>query len=185
MENGGKGSLDSYGKYMVLALDQAANALDRGEFPVGCVIVENGRVVAQGARTGTVQGTRGRAMVSEVDHAEIRALKNMEICGREVVPENCTLFCTMEPCLMCYGAIILYGIGKIVYAFEDPMGGGTCCDLTSLTPLYRDSRVQVVGGVCRQKSLDLFYNFFNKQETLYWKGSFLENYTRRQQRMQG
>jgi tRNA(adenine34) deaminase len=171
----------NYEAYMSLALDQAAAAAARGEFPVGCVIVQDGQVVAQGARTGTVYG---RTMVSEVDHAEIRALKNMEICRQAVMPGKCSLFCTMEPCLMCYGAILLSGIGTIVYGFEDPMGGGTCCDLTSLTPLYRDSRVRVVGGICRQKSLDLFYAFFNKKENQYWKDSLLESYIRKQKRLQ-
>ena len=166
--------------YMGLALDQAAAAAARGEFPVGCVIIQDGQVVAQGARFGT---SPNRSMVSEVDHAEIRALRNLEISQQAVVPQKCTLFCTMEPCLMCFGAILLAGLGTIVYAFEDPMGGGTCCDLSSLTPLYRDSRVQVISGVCRQKSLDLFYEFFNKEENRYWKNSFLELYIRKQHQM--
>lgn len=173
---------DSYERYMSLALDQASAALDKGEFPVGCVIVQNGQVIAQGARTGTV---KCRSMISEVDHAEIRALKQLEMGHHPVAPENCTLFCTMEPCLMCYGAIILSGIKTIVYAFEDPMGGGTGCDLTCLPPLYRESRAKVVGGICRQKSLDLFYDFFNKGETLYWKDSFLDAYVRDQRQAQG
>ncbi len=171
----------NYEAYMALALEQAAAAAARGEFPVGCVIIQDGQVVARGARTGT---GGNRLMVSEVDHAEICALKNLETCQQPVVPENCTIFCTMEPCLMCYAAILLYGIGTIVYAFEDPMGGGTGCDRTSLTPLYRDSRVQVVGGVCRQKSLDLFFKFFNKEKNVYWKDSVLDTYIREQQQLQ-
>lgn len=83
---------------------------------------------------------------------------------------------------MCFSAIILAGIKKIVYAYEDPMGGGTGCDLSSLTPLYRDAKVQVVSGVLREKSLDLFYKFFNKETNLYWKNSFLEAYTLGQKR---
>ncbi len=168
--------------YMGLALDQAADAAARGEFPVGCVIVHDGQVVAKGARFGT---SPDRSMVSEVDHAEIQALRDLEICEPAVVPQDCTLFCTMEPCLMCFGAIILAGLGTIVYAFEDPMGGGTCCDLRSLTPLYRDSRLEVISGVCRQKSLDLFYKFFNKEENRYWENSFLEAYVRKQFQMSG
>ncbi|MCP4721895.1 MAG: nucleoside deaminase, partial [Desulfobacteraceae bacterium] len=90
------------------------------------------------------------------------------------------LFCTMEPCLMCFAAIILAGIKKIVYAFEDPMGGGTGCDLSLMPPLYKEAKVEVVSGVLREKSLDLFYDFFNKETNLYWKDSFLEAYTREQ-----
>ena len=139
--------------FMSLALAQAGQAFDRGEFPVGCVIVQDGEVLAEGCRKGTVSG---HGAVSEVDHAEIRALKNLEQAGICFDPEKTALFCTMEPCLMCYGAIILSGIKKIVYAYEDVMGGGTGCDIQTMPPLYRDSRMVVTGGVCRQKSLDLF-----------------------------
>jgi tRNA(adenine34) deaminase len=148
-------------------------------------LVQDGRVVARGARTGTRRTSAGRsfanrAIISEVDHAEIRALKQLEQSRQPVMPENCTLFCTMEPCLMCFAAILLSGIKTIVYAFEDPMGGGTGCDLTTLPPLYRNSRIRMVAGICRQKSLDLFFKFFNKGTSPYWKGSFLDRYVRDQ-----
>jgi tRNA(adenine34) deaminase len=175
----------SYETYMALALTLAASALDQGEFPVGCIIVQEDRVAAQGARTGTRQSSEGRLLISEVDHAEILALKQLALTGTPVVPEKCTLFCTMEPCLMCYGAIILSGIKTIVYAFEDPMGGGTGCDLAALPPLYRNSRVRTIAGVCRQKSLDLFFEFFNKRASTYWKDSFLDRYVRDQKQRQG
>ena len=57
------------------------------------------------------------------------------------------------------------------------MGGGTGCDLSRLPMLYKESEIEVVSGVLRQKSLDLFYKFFNKESNLYWKDSYLERYT--------
>ena len=159
---------------MQLALDQAGIAYSKGEFPVGCVIVQGKKVIATGTRQGTAGGGH---FFSEIDHAEIRALKLLEASESEFRPEEAVLFCTMEPCLMCYAAIILAGIKKIVYAYEDAMGGGTNCCLSSLSPLYRDAKMEIVPGVLREKSLDLFYNFFNKETNLYWKGSFLEEYT--------
>lgn len=170
--------------FMLPALAQAAAALEQGEFPVGCVIVQENRIISRGARSGTIPEPGRRAIISEVDHAEIRALKHLESCRYPVIPEKCTLYCTMEPCLMCFGAIILSGIPRIVYAFEDPMGGGTACDLASLPLLYKNCRVQVKKGVCRKKSLDLFYDFFNKKENQYWKNSLLEQYVR-DQKQQG
>ena len=166
--------------YMLLALNQAAAALEQGEFPVGCVIVQDGRVMSRGGRSGTVLEADRRVMISEVDHAEIRALRQLESCPHPVVPEKCVLYCTMEPCLMCFGAIILSGIQTVVYAFEDPMGGGTACDLSSLPRLYGNARIRIKKGVCRRRSLDLFYDFFNKKGNLYWKDSFLEQYVRDQ-----
>ena len=163
-----------YEYYMGFALEQAKKAFDQGEFPVGCVIVQDKRVIASGARLGT---TNNKPFFSEIDHAEIRALKSLEANAQAFIPERSVVFCTMEPCLMCFAAIILAGIKKIVYAYEDPMGGGTCCDLSSMTPLYKDVKIEVVSGVLREKSLDLFCKFFNKETNLYWKNSFLEAYT--------
>ena len=160
--------------FMEMALIQAKTAFERGEFPVGCVIAQGKEVIATGARQGT---NLGNSFSSEIDHAEIRALKSLESNAPAFIPERPVLFCTMEPCLMCFAAIILAGIKKIVYAYEDPMGGGTGCDLSSMTPLYKDAKIEVVPGVLREKSLDLFYKFFKKDTNLYWKNSFLEAYT--------
>jgi tRNA(adenine34) deaminase len=171
--------------FMRIALDQAEKALEQGEFPVGCVIVQNGQVVSRGARTGTVLKTGPRTLISEVDHAEIRALRALETCPLPADPGKCILYSTMEPCLMCFGAILLSGIQTIVYAFEDPMGGGTGCDLSSLPMLYKNSRIQIKKGVCRRKSLDLFYIFFNKKDNRYWKDSLLEQYVRDQRQRLG
>lgn len=164
---------------MEKALVQARLAYDAGQFPVGCVIVQDGDVIATGARTGTAGDL---PFFSEIDHAEIRAIKSLEGWAGAFRPKDATLFCTMEPCLMCFSAIILSGIKRIIFAYEDAMGGGTGVDLNSLPQLYRDSDVEVVPHVLRQKSLDLFYNFFNKETNLYWKGSLLEAYTLTQAR---
>ena len=167
---------------MELALDQAKIAFDNGEFPVGCVIVDTEQVIASGARVGT---TSDKSVLSEIEHAEIRALKNLENIDKQFIPEKLTLFSTMEPCLMCFGAIILTGIKTIVYAYEDPMGGGTKCNLSKLPLLYKNADIEVFPGVLRQKSLDLFNNFFNKEDNLYWKNSYLEKYTLEQKKIKG
>ncbi len=167
---------------MELALASARRAFDQGEFPVGAVIVSGGRVVAEGHRVGT-RSVAGRP--SEIDHAEMRALKELEALPSGFDPAGAVIFSTMEPCLMCFSAIILSGIKKIVYAYEDPMGGGTCCNLEQLPPLYRAAGIQVFPGVLRKKSLDLFVKFFQKENNLYWKNSLLERYTLSQAERQG
>ena len=172
--NFGRYGLVEYERFMELALEQAQKAFARGEFPVGCVIVQDEQVISTGSRKGTRQD---RTFFSEIDHAEIRALKGLEDMDKGFEPEKAIIFSTMEPCLMCLGAIILSGIKKIVYAYEDPMGGGTGCDLKKLPLLYKQNNIDIVSGVLRQKSLDLFCNFFNKEENLYWKNSYLETYT--------
>lgn len=161
-----------YAYFMGKALAQAREALSRGEFPVGCVIVRGGRIIATGARRGTAGGA-----VNETDHAEMLALRRLESLGPEVAREELALFCTMEPCLMCFGAILLSGIGTLVWAYEDAMGGGTACDRSILSPLYRDRRITIVPRVLRAESLSLFKSFFRNPANGYWAGSLLAEYT--------
>ncbi|MBU1181693.1 MAG: nucleoside deaminase, partial [Proteobacteria bacterium] len=84
---------------------------------------------------------------------------------------------TMEPCLMCFGAILLSGIGKIVYAYEDVMGGGTGCGIDSLSPLYKNSPVKIIPGILRKESLEIFKAYFSNPSNSYCKGSLLADYT--------
>ena len=157
---------------MLLALKAAEAALALGEFPVGCVIMRGADVVATGARRGTRGGGK---KVSELDHAEILALHQLE--ARGMGGQDLALYCTMEPCLMCFAAIMLSGIKKVVFGYEDIMGGGAGCDLNGLPPLYRDCGIQVIPGGMRGESLSLFYQFFSQPRNIYWKGSLLEQYT--------
>lgn len=158
--------------FMRKALEQAREALDANEFPVGCVLVGGNRVVATGRRKGTAQATP-----NEVDHAEMVALRRLADIKTDLDRSPLAVYCTMEPCLMCYGALLLNGVKRIVYAYEDAMGGGTACDLGALPPLYRQAGVKVVSGVLREESLQLFKTFFAAPENHYWQNSFLADYT--------
>jgi tRNA(adenine34) deaminase len=83
----------------------------------------------------------------------------------------------MEPCLMCFAALMLTGIGTIVYAYEDVMGGGTACDLDCLPPLYKQRRPRIIAGILRQASLERFRAFFADPQNDYWRDSLLASYT--------
>ena len=161
-----------YEFFMRKALEQAEDALAGNEFPVGCVLVYKDEVIVTGSRNGTANGGQ-----NEVDHAEMVALRRLDELNTPIDRSQITLFCTMEPCLMCYGAILLSGIGTIVYAYEDVMGGGTACDLSILPPLYRDRPITIVPDVLRKQSLALFRDFFASPENDYWRGSLLACYT--------
>ncbi len=158
--------------WMKVALSEAETALCGGDFPVGCIVVAGGRVVATGRRSGTAQGPG-----NELDHAEVTALRRLMESGGLADGIPATLYCTMEPCLMCFGAILLSGVSRLVWAYEDAMGGATACDLSRVGPLYGEAGVTVVGRVLRQESLSLFKTFFSNPANGYWKGSFLERYT--------
>jgi tRNA(adenine34) deaminase len=158
--------------FMKKALGLAEDALARGEFPVGCVMVHREKTLVTGARKGTIGDDR-----NELDHAEMVALRSLIERNGTINPGDVTVFCTMEPCLMCYAALILAGIGKIVYAYEDVMGGGSTCELSRLKPLYKNSPITVVAGVLRTESLNLFQTYFSNPANSYWKNSLLAEYT--------
>lgn len=158
--------------YMQHALAIARKALDKDEFPVGCVIVSDGAIVARGERINTRQ-----AVPSELDHAEILALRELEQLDAALDRRRMTLYATLEPCLMCFGAILISGIGTLVYAYEDAMGGGTACDRSRLPSLYRGNGLRIVSGICRQESLTLFKAFYQRPHIDYWQDSELAHYT--------
>ena len=158
--------------FMEKALEEAKAALGAGEFPVGCVIADGTRVIASGGRVGS----RGD-FPNELDHAEIIALRRLQAVGYTGNREHLTLYATMEPCLMCFGAIILNHISRLVYAYEDVMGGGTECRLADLPPLYADASMTVIPDVMRAESLDLFRAFFSDAGQIYWQDSLLAQYT--------
>jgi tRNA(adenine34) deaminase len=164
-----------YEYFMKKALDRAEHALAGGEFPVGCVIVHQNKILAAGTRKGTIGGGG-----NEIDHAEMVALRGLLECEDQINSGRITVFCTMEPCLMCYGALILAGIDKIVYAYEDVMGGGTECELSRMKPLYRNSPITVVPHVLRTQSLRLFKTYFSNPANSYWGKSLLAEYTLQQ-----
>jgi len=159
-------------QFMEKALVQAEQALEFGEFPVGCVIVGNDRILSSSARTNSRQSGGG-----ETRHAEIIALENLEKNHPDIDRKNLAVYCTMEPCLMCFAAIIISGIKKIVYAYEDTMGGGTSCNLAALPPLYKDSKIQIIPGIMRNRSLHIFKAFFSNPSNKYLKDSLLAKYT--------
>ncbi|MFA6009478.1 MAG: nucleoside deaminase [Desulfobacteraceae bacterium] len=158
--------------YMKQALEQAELALFDGEFPVGCVIVHKGNVVVRSRRTNSANQN-----MNEIDHAEIIALKHLSGIVPPSERKDVVLYSTMEPCLMCFAAIMLSGIRHVVYSYEDAMGGGTACNPQTLPPLYSSAEMTMVKGIMRKESLDLFKRFFLLPHNRYWKGSYLEQYT--------
>jgi tRNA(adenine34) deaminase len=156
---------------MQAALDEAGKALAAGEFPVGCVMVHHGDILARGHRINSIPPSE-----NELDHAEIIALRSLCEHHPELGRQEVIVYSTMEPCLMCYVTLLLNGFRKIVYGFEDVMGGGTSLDLQHLNPLYRDMNIEITIDVLRQESLELFRTFFEIPENTYWQGSFLEQY---------
>ena len=159
------------------ALVEARKALEAGEFPVGCVLEAGGKIVARGRRRNSSAGS-----INELDHAEIVALRDLQASGKPVDLSRTTVYCSMEPCLMCTTTLLLNGIRAIVYAYEDVMGGSTRLPADALAPLYgqMSAALKVTPHVLRDESLALVKRFFRRPDNAYWKDSLLARYTLQQ-----
>jgi tRNA(adenine34) deaminase len=157
-----------YEFFMAEALEEAKQALAMGEFPVGCVAVYRGKILATGSRRGSAPGHR-----NELDHAEMLTLRRLIHMKGTIERAKVTFFTTLEPCLMCYLALIVNGVRHIVYAYEDVFGGGTGLDLTGLRPFYQQIKVKTASGILRQESLDLFKRFFSDPRNDYLSDTIL------------
>ncbi len=138
---------------MERALQEARRALDREEVPVGCVVVRGDRLLA--AAHNQVE-TLGDATA----HAEMLALTQAFAAAGEKRLVDAELFCTVEPCLQCAGALVHARVRRLVYGAADPKFGGveSLARLLELPGL--NHRVQVRGGVLAAASAELLRAFF-------------------------
>lgn len=142
---------------MRLALRLAREGAKRGEVPVGAVVVRDGLVI----------GAAHNAPLTESDptaHAEMLALR---AAGRALdaprLPE-CDLYVTLEPCLMCLGAMIHARIRRLVFGAADPKVGATqIIGQMPLGPRGLNHRVEVVGGVLESECAGLLRSFFRER----------------------
>ncbi len=142
--------------FMRRALDLACRARDRGEVPVGAVVVVDGSVVGEGFN----------APISSADptaHAEIRALR--DACarlGNYRLPGS-TLYVTLEPCAMCVGAMLHARVARVVYGAPDPKTGaaGGVLDLFALERINHHARAE--GGVLGHECGELLREFFRQR----------------------
>ena len=159
-------------RFMEKALEGARRALAMGEFPVGCVMVYEDEILVTGGRRRSAPEGQ-----NELDHAEMLALRALIDLERNIDRSRVSVFSTLEPCLMCYAALIINGIRHIIYAYEDVLGGATGLDLTGLNPFYREMEVTVVPGVLRHESLMLFKRFFSDPDNRYLRDTLLARHT--------
>lgn len=137
-------------KYMAMALDEARRAADEGEVPVGAVVVSRGgQVIGRGHNLT-------QALGDVTAHAEMLALTAAcNALGGKYL-SDCTLYVTVEPCLMCAGALGWSQIGRIVYGAGDPKRGYRA--FTSRSPFH--PRAVVTAGVLTDECSALVSNFF-------------------------
>ncbi len=139
--------------FMKKALQEAELAFEKGEIPVGAVIVINNQIIARAHNlTETLNDVTA--------HAEMQAITSAAnfLGGKYLI--NCTLYVTLEPCQMCAGALYWSQISRIVYAAKDEQRGYGVMD-TKLHP-----KTQVTGGVMELEASELLKRFFIEKRNL-------------------
>lgn len=140
--------MDAYEQYMQLALNEAVKAAEEGEIPVGAIVVCKGKIIAR-AHNETEK------LNDVTAHAEMLAttMASAYLGGKYL--NECTLYVTLEPCVMCAGALAWAQLGELVIGALDPHRG-----YSRLSPAVLHPRTKITTGVLAEKCSELVRQFF-------------------------
>jgi tRNA(adenine34) deaminase len=142
--------------FMRAALAEAARARSVGEVPVGAVVVLNGEIVAAGRNQPITA-------VDPTAHAELVALRAAAAhMGNYRLP-GATLYVTIEPCLMCVGAMIHARVGLVVYGAAEPRAGALVSSARAHEAPGLNHRLEVLGGVLEEECRAVMQEFFRER----------------------
>ena len=141
---------------MRMALELAGQAEEAGEVPVGAVVVKNGAIIGRGYNCPI-------SIADPTAHAEVMALRDASRHLGNYRLVDCTLYVTLEPCVMCVGAIFHARIARLVYGAADPKTGacGSVIDLTA--ELRLNHHMQMTGGILAEEGSGKLKQFFEKR----------------------
>lgn len=145
--------------WMARALELAALAYEKNEIPVGALIVCDGNVVAEAFNLKETTN-------NPLGHAETLAIQKASESKNSWRLADCTLYVTLEPCLMCVGAITHSRIKRIVYGASDPKAGA----IESVYQIFDDKKLnhrpEVSAGILNNQCSEILTNFFKKLRTV-------------------
>ncbi len=140
--------------FMNRAIVLAKLAAKNGEIPVGAVIVKDGKIIAEGYNMR-------ESKCSALSHAEIEAISSACKALGAWRLDGCTLYVTLEPCIMCTGAIINARIKEVVFGAYD-LGFGCVDSCLNINSLPNGKGITVFGGICEDECKKLLDDFFCK-----------------------
>lgn len=143
-----KASIETDKKFMLLAIEEARRALKKEEVPIGAVIVAGGRVIGRGHNLV-------ETLCDATAHAEMQAITAAATTLGGKYLKGCTLYVTVEPCIMCAGALAWSQIDRVVYGADDPKRGYTTVQGRIFHP-----KTVVTKGVLQQECETLMQEFF-------------------------
>lgn len=136
--------------YMNLALKEAKKAIKYGDIPIGCVIVMNNKIISKAFNKKEFNN-------NPIKHAEIIAIEKASKKLNTWHLDECTLYTTMEPCLMCAGAILQSRISRIVYGLPNNNFG----EVTNNNEVFKNNKkIKIDGCICEEESKSLVQSFF-------------------------
>ena len=140
-------------KYMKEALKEARKAELIDEVPIGCVIVKDDKIIARGHN-------QRETNQSPIGHAEIIAINKASKKLKSWRLEGCDIYVTLEPCIMCSGAIIQSRISKVYYGASDPKGGALGSSINVLEAKNINHHPEVISGVMQEECSKIITNYF-------------------------
>ena len=145
--------MDPHGTFMRAALDEARRALEAGEVPVGAIVVLDGRIIGRGFNQPISAN-------DPTAHAEIVAMRAAALALGNYRLVGTTMYVTIEPCLMCVGAMVHARVGALVFGAPEPKAGAivSSCRAHELPTL--NHRIEVVGGVLEEDCRAIIQEFF-------------------------
>ena len=141
--------------FMKQALAEAEAAADNNEVPIGCVIVKDGEIIGRG-------GNRKIENKTAFSHAEIMAITDASDKNGDWRLDGCTMYVTLEPCLMCAGAIIHSRIKRVVFAAREPKFGGVVTLANTFDTPGLNHKVSYEEGLFADKSSEILKKYFKR-----------------------
>ena len=142
-------------KYMKAAIRQAKKAYALDEVPIGCVIVQNDKIIARGYNRRNTEG-------NTLAHAELTAIRKASKKTGDWRLEDCTMYVTLEPCQMCAGAIVQSRIPRVVVGCMNPKAGCTGSILNLLDIQAFNHQADLTTGVLKEECSQLMKQFFRE-----------------------
>ena len=143
-------------KWMSLALEQARKAEEKGEVPVGAILVKDGLIIARAHNQPISTNDPTAHAEIQLIRAAGKKLKNYRLTGT-------SLYVTLEPCAMCLGAIMHARIERIVFGAHDPKTGVCGSSENLMDANCFNHKINLVSGVLENESRQLLKNFFNSR----------------------
>ena len=142
-------------RYMKEAIKQAKKAYALDEVPIGCVIVQDNKIIARGYN-------RRNTDKNALAHAEISAIKKASKKTGDWRLEDCTMYVTLEPCQMCAGAIVQSRMKKVVIGAMNPKAGCAGSVINILQMKQFNHQAEMENGILKKECADMLSTFFKE-----------------------